>query len=155
MLKQPLPTTFAILFVACCSIPSVASAADLPDSLQLGQSNLVLNGTGVRRSTLLNLYESGLYLPKKQTIRPRSSKPMCRWQSPSRSLPSSSVKRKWSPHWKLDSKVPRTDKPQRLQTKSGDFNRASPMRSPLVTPLRLLTNQPTAWLSTKMEFGRA
>jgi hypothetical protein len=65
MTKRLLPTAAAMLLVAFCSVPMVASAADLPNSLQLGQSNLVLNGSGVRRSTLLSLYASGLYLPTK------------------------------------------------------------------------------------------
>ena len=65
MSKRILPTAVAVILVAYYSIPSVANAADLPSSIQLGQSDLVLNGSGVRKSSLLSLYTSGLYLPTK------------------------------------------------------------------------------------------
>lgn len=51
----------SLLFAATCLIPC-AAAADLPSQIQAGEHRLVLNGSGARTKTLLQLYVAGLYL---------------------------------------------------------------------------------------------
>jgi len=40
-------------------------ASNLPTTLTIGDSNLVLNGSGIRKKLMFSIYEIGLYLPQK------------------------------------------------------------------------------------------
>ncbi len=57
------------LFFVCTMIPidiaygAKESGIRFTDSLQLGDSKLVLNGTGLRRKWFIKVYAAGLYLP--------------------------------------------------------------------------------------------
>ena len=54
--------------VACMLLVSGAYAGDkvvLPGSLKAGESDLVLNGSGMRTKLMLDLYVAGLYVPSK------------------------------------------------------------------------------------------
>lgn len=62
MLKQSLISSFAILITALALPTTKVSAADLPRSLDVGQSELALNGWGVRQKSFVKLYVGGLYL---------------------------------------------------------------------------------------------
>jgi hypothetical protein len=60
------------LFSALVALPAAASAAarggvSLPDTLQVGEKALVLNGIGIRQATVfnVNVYVAGLYLEEK------------------------------------------------------------------------------------------
>jgi len=64
MLKRSLIASLAILIIALFLHDNLnlASAADLPRSLDVGQSELALNGWGVRQKSFVKLYVGGLYL---------------------------------------------------------------------------------------------
>lgn len=53
-----------VLMSDCLSIPQANASEKLPASLQAGGHRLLLNGSGVRTKTLLELYTAGLYLLK-------------------------------------------------------------------------------------------
>jgi hypothetical protein len=59
------PLLLAALLL-CTSLPALQAKATekLPASVQAGQHRLILNGSGVRTKTLLELYTAGLYLLK-------------------------------------------------------------------------------------------
>jgi hypothetical protein len=52
------------LFVISLSCMDVCAAEELPAQIQTGEHRLVLNGTGARTKTFLELYVAGLYLTK-------------------------------------------------------------------------------------------
>ena len=59
-----------LALAALASLPAQAvryEGQDFPDSLQLGGSTLVLNGTGKRQVAIYPLYLAALYLPQKAT----------------------------------------------------------------------------------------
>lgn len=59
----------AILLVLACLLVSSSSFAKddvaLPGTLKAGETDLVLNGSGVRTKLFLDLYVAGLYVPQK------------------------------------------------------------------------------------------
>src|SRR5579871_4803802 len=59
----------ALFLLSFCAM-AAASAADLagvsvPDSAQVANTNLVLNGVGLRKRFFIKIYVGGLYLPQK------------------------------------------------------------------------------------------
>ena len=62
--------TAVLALAAAASLPAHAvryEGQDFPDTLQLGGSTLVLNGTGKRQVAIYPLYLAALYLPQKST----------------------------------------------------------------------------------------
>jgi len=60
----------AILLSLSLALPATAATfADvtMPDSVQVGDQTLVLNGMGLREKFFIDVYVAGLYLPEKQT----------------------------------------------------------------------------------------
>ncbi len=60
----------AILLSLCLALPAVAANlgdVTMPDSVQVGDQTLVLNGMGLREKFFIDVYVAGLYLPQKQT----------------------------------------------------------------------------------------
>ena len=59
------------LLVLACFMPVARAATvegvQLPDSIQLQDEHLVLNGVGVREKFFFDIYVAGLYLPQRQT----------------------------------------------------------------------------------------
>ncbi len=61
-------TTIAVTVLALC-----AMAADMPvekhfpQTIALGQTSIHLNGTGIHEFLFMDIYQAGLYLPKKET----------------------------------------------------------------------------------------
>lgn len=53
-----------VLLCAISTIENTQAAEKLPGYLQAGEQRLILNGSGVRTKTLLELYTAGLYLLK-------------------------------------------------------------------------------------------
>lgn len=62
MWKRSLIASLAIMTIASFQDGDFANAADLPGNIQAGQSELELNGSGVRQKSFLKLYTGGLYL---------------------------------------------------------------------------------------------
>ena len=61
-------TAFALAVAACLPAQAVRyEGQDFSDTLQLGGSTLVLNGTGKRQVAIYPLYLAALYLPQKAT----------------------------------------------------------------------------------------
>jgi hypothetical protein len=62
-----------ILLIACCLLSSWNASAlevagvKLPDSISLGNRDLILNGAGVRTRFFFNVYVAALYLPARLT----------------------------------------------------------------------------------------
>lgn len=62
-----------IILMTCCILLSWNASAlevagvKLPDSVSLGNQNLVLNGAGLRTKFFFKIYVGALYLPEKQT----------------------------------------------------------------------------------------
>jgi Chalcone isomerase-like len=62
-----------IILMMCCVLLSWNASAlevagvKLPDSVNLGNQNLLLNGAGIRTKWFFKVYVAALYLPKKQT----------------------------------------------------------------------------------------
>ena len=54
-----------VCLLSTCVMVAETSAADLPAQVKVGNDVLSLNGTGVRKKTLLSLYTAGLYLKEK------------------------------------------------------------------------------------------
>lgn len=56
-----------VLVVACLLVGSAAYAGDtvMPNSMKAGDSDLILNGSGMRTKLFLDLYVAGLYVPTK------------------------------------------------------------------------------------------
>jgi hypothetical protein len=60
--------TFALLAALLAALPLHATelaGVTMPDSLQVGNNALVLNGMGVRTKLMVKVYVAGLYLPRK------------------------------------------------------------------------------------------
>ena len=64
MLKRSFITSLAILAIASFFHDTSVSATELPGRLKAGESELTLNGWGVRQKSLLKLYSAGIYLKK-------------------------------------------------------------------------------------------
>jgi hypothetical protein len=62
MWKQVLITSFAIFSIASFLGDNRLNALDLPGKIKVGQSELALNGAGVRQKSFFKLYVAGLYL---------------------------------------------------------------------------------------------
>ena len=68
--RRPLVSLAALALAAATSLPAQAvryEGQDFPDTLPLGGSTLVLNGTGKRQVAIYPLYLAALYLPRKAT----------------------------------------------------------------------------------------
>ncbi|MGQ3053728.1 MAG: chalcone isomerase family protein [Roseateles sp.] len=66
--RRPLTALAAVALAAAASMPVQAAryeGQEFPDSLALGGSTLVLNGTGKRQVAVYSLYLAALYLPQK------------------------------------------------------------------------------------------
>jgi hypothetical protein len=64
MLKRSFITSLAILAIASFCHSTLVNATELPGRLKVGDSELTLNGWGVRQKSLLKLYKAGIYLKK-------------------------------------------------------------------------------------------
>ena len=53
-----------VLFAVLAPVGSIQSA-EIPRQLKIGNDTLSLNGTGVRKKSLLKLYSAGLYLKER------------------------------------------------------------------------------------------
>ena len=62
MLRRTLITSMAILFTASFLQDASVTAAEFPDRIKVGDSELTLNGRGVRKKSFLSLYTAGIYL---------------------------------------------------------------------------------------------
>ncbi len=62
MLKRTFIATLAIFVIAAFFQATFLSAVELPGKLKVGNSELTLNGWGVRQKSLLKLYKAGIYL---------------------------------------------------------------------------------------------
>jgi hypothetical protein len=74
MLKTARLLAFAVALLAPVSLSTSALGAEcigvtVPDSAKVGSADLVLNGLGIRKATMLSVkvYVAGLYLPEKST----------------------------------------------------------------------------------------
>jgi hypothetical protein len=66
MLKKQLTVVLlTLLFATATSEAKDIAGIDMPDYLQTGESQLILNGAGVRTKFFLDLYVGGLYLIKR------------------------------------------------------------------------------------------
>jgi len=54
-----------ILSITMSQAQTVVGDATLPNTLKMGDSNLILNGAGMREKVVFDLYAGGLYLSKK------------------------------------------------------------------------------------------
>ncbi len=62
----PFVAVIALTFVGVAHAATLAGVT-LPDSVQAGNTTLVLNGLGVRTKLVVKVYVAGLYLPQKST----------------------------------------------------------------------------------------
>lgn len=63
--KHLIPAILALVIMSPVTNAKEIEGINMPDSLEVGQSELMLNGAGVRSKFFMDLYVGGLYLKKK------------------------------------------------------------------------------------------
>jgi hypothetical protein len=66
MIKRVLGVVLAVLMLSSVATAEKVAGVDLADSLKAGETELMLNGAGMRTKLFLKLYVGGLYLKAKQ-----------------------------------------------------------------------------------------
>lgn len=57
--------TAAVLLFAVCAAAADTAGVELPQTMTVGENELVLNGAGLRKKFVIKVYAGGLYLPSK------------------------------------------------------------------------------------------
>jgi hypothetical protein len=65
MIKRLLIIMLAVLSVGSLAVAKEIGGIQLPDSMQVGEDKLLLNGAGLRKKFFIKVYAGGLYLKQK------------------------------------------------------------------------------------------
>lgn len=65
MIKRLLIMVLAALMISSLAVAREISSVTLPDSMQVGEDTLLLNGAGLRKKFFVKVYAGGLYLKQK------------------------------------------------------------------------------------------
>jgi hypothetical protein len=65
MMKKLFIGVLAVLLMSSITEAREVSGKDIPESMNVGDNSLLLNGAGTRTTLWMSIYAAGLYLPKK------------------------------------------------------------------------------------------